>query len=71
MKKLDIILLVIGGFLAAFIICMIVIFCIYQATPDALIAGVLGGSGLEALICGAIKVINTIHDNKQNDEEVG
>ena len=69
MKKIDKILIIIGGFLAAFIICMIVLFCIFRETPDALIAGVLGGSGLEALICGAIKIINTIHDN--DNQEVG
>lgn len=71
MKKLDIILIILGGFLAAFIICMIVLFCIFRETPDALITGVLSGTIMEAVICGAIKCINTIHENKNNNEEAG
>lgn len=69
MKKLDKILIILGSFIAAFIICMIVIFCIFQNTPDALIAGVLGGGVLEAIVCGAIKCTNTVQENKKEDDE--
>lgn len=72
MKKLDKVLIILGSFLAAFIICMIVIFCVFQNTPDTLITGVLGGGVLEAIVCGAIKCTNTIKENaNEEDEELG
>lgn len=60
MKTTNLILLVLGIFLAIFIVAMVVIFCVKGMTPDVLIQCVLGGSGLEAFILAGIKITKTI-----------
>lgn len=54
MSTIDKVLLGLVGFLLGFIIAMIVIFCIYQATPDVLIECVLTACTTEAVISFAI-----------------
>ena len=54
MSTIDKVLLGLVGFLLGFIIAMIVIFCIYQATPDVLIECVLTACTTEAGISFAI-----------------
>lgn len=54
------VLLVLGLFLLAFIVTMIVIFCVKGSTPDVLIQCVLGAGGLEALVLAGIKVSKVI-----------
>ena len=54
MSTIDKVLLGLVGFLLGFIIAMIVIFCIYQATPDVLIECVLTACTTEAIISFAI-----------------
>lgn len=59
MSKMDKILLILGGFLLAFIICMIVTYWVKGGIPDTLVTMVLGAGGLEAFICAWIKNTNT------------
>ena len=54
MSTIDKVLLGLVGFLLGFIIAMIVIFCVYQATPDVLIECVLTACTTEAVISLAI-----------------
>lgn len=54
MSTIDKVLLGLVGFLLGFIIAMIVIFCVYQATPDVLIECVLTACTTEAVISFAI-----------------
>jgi len=72
-KTLTVILLAVGVFDVAFIITMIVIFCIYQAVPDVLIQCVLGASGVEAFLTAAIQIVKIVFEkkNKKNDETEG
>ena len=50
------ILLIVGLFMLAFIVTMIVIFCVKDAVPDTLITYVLGAGGVEAVALSAIKI---------------
>ena len=52
---MDLILLVIGIFLALFTVAMIVIHCITGSTPDTLITCVFGICGIEGGVMGWIK----------------
>jgi hypothetical protein len=52
---MDLILLVIGIFLALFTVAMIVIHCITGSTPDTLITCVFGICGVEGGVMGWIK----------------
>lgn len=52
---MDLILLLIGVFLAVFTAVMIVIFCITGSTPDTLITCVFGICGVEGGVMGWIK----------------
>lgn len=56
----DLVLIVLGLFLLAFIVAMIVIFCVKGAVPDTLIQCTLGGGGLEALLLAGIKISKVI-----------
>ena len=69
MKKTDLILLILGLFIFAFIVAMIVIFCVTGSTPDTLIQYTLGAGGLEALLLAAIKVSKIIKKEKTDDTE--
>ena len=70
MNKMDKILLILGGFLLSFIICMIVTYWGTGGIPDTLVTMVLGASGLEAFICAWIKNTNTKSgDNAAESEE--
>lgn len=54
MNTIDKVLLGIAGFILGFTISMIVIFCIFQTTPDVLITCVFSSVASEAVICFAI-----------------
>jgi len=54
MNTIDKILLGLVGFLAGFTISMIILFCIFQATPDTLIECVFACCASEAVITFAI-----------------
>lgn len=68
-KKSDFILLVLGLFLFAFIVSMIVIFCVKGSVPDTLIQYTLGSGGLEALLLAAIKVSKVFKGEKTTESE--
>lgn len=48
-KTSNIVLAILGLFLLAFIVTMIVVFCVKGSTPDTLIQYTLGAGGIEAL----------------------
>lgn len=69
MKTSNTVLLVLGLFVLAFIVCMIVTYWRFQAVPDTLIQYTLGAGGLEALALAAIKVSKVVRGEKTTDEE--
>ena len=66
LKTSNTVLIVLGVFLLAFIITMIVIFCVKGSTPDVLIQYVLGAGGLETLALAIIKVAKVFAGEKVN-----
>ena len=71
LKALTVSLLAVGVFCVAFIIAMIVIFCVKGSVPDTLIQYTLGAGGLEALFCAVIQCVNTIFKKDKQDETEG
>lgn len=63
------VLLALGLFIAAFIVAMIAVFCIYGNTPDTLIQYTLGAGGLEALLLAIITVSKVVTNKKSAVEE--
>lgn len=55
-KTSNVVLLVLGLFVLAFIVCMIVTYWRFQSVPDTLIQYTLGAGGVEALALALIKV---------------
>ena len=64
------ILTLLGIFIFAFIVTMIVTFWIKGSVPDTLIQYTLGAGGVEALVLAAIKISKVITTGKEtnNDE---
>jgi hypothetical protein len=54
-KTSNLVLLILGVFLLAFIVSMEVIFCVKGSVPDTLIQYTLGAGGLEAVLLAVIK----------------
>lgn len=69
MNTIDKILLGLVGFLLGFTVSMIVLFCIFQATPDTLIECVFACSASEAVITFAIWWIKKKHANDKPKEK--
>lgn len=69
MKTSNKVLLILGIFMLAFIICMIVIFCVKGAVPDTLIQMVLGAGGIESLALAGIKVSKVINGKEDKAEK--
>ena len=67
MKTSNTVLLVLGLFVLAFIVCMIVTYWRFQAVPDTLIQYTLGAGGLEALALAAIKVSKVVRGEKPEE----
>lgn len=67
-KTSNIVLLVLGLFIMAFIISMEVIFCVTGSVPDTLIQYTLGAGGLEVLLMAAIKVSKVVSGEKGGNE---
>jgi hypothetical protein len=65
---MDTILLALGVFVLAFIVCMIIIFCVKGAVPDTLIQYTLGAGGIEALAMAGIKISKVRNGGNQEDE---
>ena len=75
LKTSNLVLLVIGIFIVAFIISMEVIFCVKGSVPDTLIQYTLGAGGLEVFVLAAIKISKVMVgekiDLKEEDEVNG
>ena len=67
-KTSNVVLLTLGIFIMAFIIAMIVIFCVKGSVPDTLIQYTLGAGGLEVLLLAAIKVSKVVVGEKIKED---
>lgn len=67
-KTSNIVLTILGVFLLAFIVTMIVTFWVKGSVPDTLIQCVLGAGGLEALVLAGIKVSKVIAGGKSGSD---
>ena len=65
MKTSNIVLLVLGLFIMAFIVSMEVIFCVTGSVPDTLIQYTLGAGGLEVLVMAGIKISKVVSGEKE------
>lgn len=63
------ILLVMGIFVASFIVAMTVIFCVKDSVPDTLIQYTLGAGGVEALLLAGIKISKVRAGGKPGESE--
>ena len=63
------VLVVLGVFAFAFIVAMIVIFCVKGSVPDTLIQYVLGAGGVEATALAAIKAVKVWTGKDKHTEE--
>ena len=64
-KTSNIVLLVLGIFIMAFIVSMEVIFCVTGSVPDTLIQYTLGAGGLEVLVMAGIKISKVVSGEKE------
>ena len=64
-KTSNIVLLVLGLFIMAFIVSMEVIFCVTSSVPDTLIQYTLGAGGLEVLVMAVIKISKVVSGEKE------
>ena len=69
MKTSNMILVLLGVFLLAFIAAMTAIFCVKGAVPDTLIQYTMGAGGVEALLLAGIKVSKVITGDKPRESE--
>lgn len=67
-KTSNVVLVVLGLFALAFIITMIVVFCIKGSVPDTLIQYTLGAGGIEAAALSAIKIAKVKCGAKEESE---
>lgn len=67
-KTSNVILIIIGVFVLAFITAMTVIFCVKGAVPDTLIQYTLGAGGVEVLLLAAIKISKVLKGEKIEEE---
>lgn len=65
------VLLVLGIFIALFIIAMMITYWVMGSVPDTLIQYTLGGSGLEVLVLAAIKVSKVWVGEKEREDSDG
>ncbi len=71
MKKIktrNLVLIVLGIFIASFIIAMTIIFCVKDSVPDTLIQYTLGAGGVEALALAGITISKAIVGEKADEE---
>lgn len=68
-KTSNVILLAMGLFALAFIVAMIVIFCVKGSVPDTLIQYTLGAGGVEALLLAGIKISKVRAGDKPGESE--
>lgn len=65
-KTSNLILIILGLFMLAFIITMIVIFCVKDSVPDTLIQYTLGAGGVEAFLLAAIKISKVMSGERED-----
>lgn len=63
------VLVLLGLFLLAFIVAMIVTYWVKGAVPDTLIQYTLGAGGVEALLLAGIKISKVIAGDKPGESE--
>lgn len=68
MKTSNRVLLVVGLFMAAFIVAMTATFWKFQCVPDTLIQYTLGAGGVEAVLLAAIKVSKVCKGKKEDQD---
>lgn len=68
-KTSNVILVLLGIFVVAFIVAMTVIFCIYGSVPDTLIQCTLGAGGVEAFLLAAIKISKVLKGEANDNDE--
>lgn len=69
-KTSEIVLTLLGLFLLAFIITMIVIYCVKGSIPDTLVQYTMGDCGMEAILLAGIKVSKVIAGEKDAGGDV-
>ena len=67
-KTSNAVLLVLGLFLLAFIVTMIVTFWVKGSVPDTLIQYTLGAGGLEAVLLAGIKISKVVSGEKEENK---
>ena len=67
-KTSTVVLIALGLFALAFVITMIIVFCIKGSVPDTLIQYTLGAGGVEAAALSAIKVAKVKCGTKEESE---
>lgn len=67
-KTSNVVLVALGIFALAFIITMVVVFCIKGSVPDTLIQYTLGAGGIEAAALSAIKIAKVKCGTKEESE---
>ena len=68
-KTANVVLTILGVFLLAFIVSMIVTFWKFQQVPDVLIQMTMGAGGLEAFVLAAIKISKVCKEKTNKTEE--
>lgn len=68
-KTSNTVLLILGLFLLAFIITMIVIYCVKGSVPDTLIQYTLGAGGVEVLLLAGIKISKVVAGDNSGESE--
>jgi hypothetical protein len=63
-KTSNLVLLIVGILIVAFIVSMEIIFCVKGSVPDVLIQYTLGAGGLEVLLLAAIKISKVVVGEK-------
>lgn len=69
MKTSNVVLVVLGLFLLAFIAAMTIIFCVKGEVPDTLIQYTLGAGGVEALLLAGIKISKVVTGENPGESE--
>lgn len=68
-KTSNVVLVLLGLFLLAFIVAMIVTYWVKGAVPDTLIQYTLGAGGVEALLLAGIKISKVITGENPGESE--
>ena len=66
-NKMDVILAIVGTFLAAFTVAMVLVYIFTGGVPDTLVTCVYSGCGLECFVMGWIKTNNEKHHAKKDE----